>query len=202
MVRDPDLARPSPTRSRQDYLPAQIDVLRAVPDAVLTRAPLAIGGVLAEDADVRAWLGRRGVVYSARIRPSSERIGSVVAGRRAVRLRNYAAASIRDQALGASGTSWIARPITLRLPDGTRRTETLVCYWRDGAELAGAALTNERDPAQVLRLYEPARAAQRPSPELPWRPTSLRSARAWEHHLALVALLEAHRAGRRARDSN
>lgn len=178
------------TRSAADYLAAQLDVLRVASDALLRRAPLAIGDALAEDAGVRAWLDERGITYSARIRPSSRLVGSVVVGSRAVRLRDFVA-GLRPEARRAQDTLWLIRPVTLHLPNDQHRDESLVCYWRGGSEVAGLALTNERDAVRLDRTYNPARAAAL-RPSMPWRRTALRGPRAWEHHLALVAVLQAH----------
>jgi len=65
------------TRSAADYVPAQVEILKAAPTEVLERAPLALAGVLAERSDVRGWLDKRGVIYSARVRPSSPLLGRI-----------------------------------------------------------------------------------------------------------------------------
>lgn len=181
-------------RQPANYVPAQVDVLATAPDALLGRAPVAIGGVLAEDAGVRTSLENRGLTYSAAVRPSSRILGMVVEGRRGTRLRDYAV-GLRSDAIQVASVAWITRPVTLRLPDGATRRETLVCYWQQSPELAGVVLTNEQDPSRLAQIFDPARddRLMRARPRFPWRRTGLRGPRAWEHHAALTAVLEAHR---------
>lgn len=186
------------TRAAADYVPSQCEVLKAADDGLLRRAPLGLAGVLAERGDVRAWLDGRGVTYSAKVRPFSATLGSLTttAGNTTLpRLLDYLAAERRGS------TAEYPRWMQLRVhTEQTNRLaeETLVFQW-DGPELASVVLTNERDPGELGRRYDPGRTepVARPRPLPRWRPARLRGARAWEHHLALNAVLELYEQERR-----
>lgn len=184
-------------REPADYIPAQLELLQTVPDVLLRRAPLAIADAIAEDASIRAALAARGITYSATLGlPGRASAGRILAGGRHGTLAAFAAALRRagDVRPGPQGVTWTWREITLASPGTAARQETAVVYWHHG-ELAAVAVTNERDPTRLLATYDPQRPdwLARPRPKVPWRATGLRSARAWEHHLALVAVLEAAR---------
>ncbi len=197
------LAGPDGTWPADDYLSVEVELLRSVPDALLRAAPLGIAGVLAERAELRTWLEGRGVTYSAKVRPSSKFLGAVRADGRSRGLPDLLMKLRRSQLLqaGPGGIGWAQTPTELRDSSGTVREETLVAYW-DGPHLVSATLTNERDPAAVERTYDPAAPGwlARPRPQPSWRLPRMRGPRAWEHHLALNALLELYLASGRSSD--
>jgi len=188
------------TRCADDYVAAQLEVLSTAPAELLRSAPLGITGALAERADVRRSLALRGVIYSAQVRPSSRHLGVVLhRGRRltfrAVVERVADAGHLR---CGPGAIRWGHGPLRTEPPDETVMTETVVVYYEHD-RLAAAILTNEFDPERLRRRYDPA-GANWPTdrrPDVPWRPPRLRGARAWEHHLALNAVLTLHDAERR-----
>lgn len=180
-------------RSRPDYIAAQLELLREAPDSLLTRAPLGIADALAEDASVRRWLAERSVTYSAKVKPTARALGSVVdsSGRRPLQ-------AVVDEMQGEANAikdlpmTWAARSLKLRAPDGVVGEEVAIYYWHDD-RLAAVVLTNERDKAQIARNFNPAQRRLRALPAMRWRRTGLRGAQAWEHHLALIAVLQGHR---------
>jgi len=179
------------TRSRPEYMSAQLELLREAPDSLLTRAPLGIADALAEDAAVRRWLAERGVTYSAKVKPTARALGSVVdrSGRRPLQVvidtMQGDASAIEDVPM-----TWAARSLKLRAPDGVVSEEVVVSYWHDD-RLAAVVLTNERDKTQIALNFNPAQRRLRALPAMRWRRTGLRGARAWEHHLALLTVLQA-----------
>lgn len=179
------------TRSAGDYVPSQLEVLRAAPNELLRRAPCGLAGMLAERDDIRACLADRGVTYSAKLRPFSAGLGSLTTTRGRTTLPRLLE-HLADEQNGLSGTepSWTHLSVRVGQTDGLA-DETLVVQW-DGRELTSVLLTNERDPVALARRYDPALpeplARARPLPR--WRPPRLRGARAWEHHLALNTVLE------------
>lgn len=183
-------------RAPSEYVPPQLELLRTIPTDLLARAPIGLGGVLGERADVRAWLAGRGLTYSASVRPGSRLIGAVVTGGRAVALPDYLDMLRKDGVRGGVGEVWWrSTRIVLRLPGkGAIRAETMIAYWHHG-HVAGVAFTNENDPAILNARYDPSRADFLAGPRSgpPWVGTTLRGARAWEHHLALWAVLELYR---------
>jgi len=181
------------TRSRPEYMAAQLELLREAPDLLLTQAPLGIADALAEDAAVRRWLAKRGVTYSAKVKPTARTLGSVMdkSGQRPLQA---VADAMQGNAVAVADVpmTWAARSLKLRAPDGVVSKEVAVCYWHDD-RLAAVVLTNQRDKAQIARNFNPAQRRLRALPAMRWRRTGLRGARAWEHHLALVAVLQGYR---------
>lgn len=177
------------TRSRSDYLAAQLALLQAAPDSLLRRAPLAIADALAEGASVRRWLAGRGVTYSAKVKPTARALGAVVDRQRPRRLVDVIAdMKAEATAPDAGSIRWAMRSVALQAPGGETSNETAVGYWHDD-RLASALLTNERDHQRLRRYFDPRQPGLR-LPLMRWRRTGLRGARAWEHHLGLLAVLQ------------
>ena len=187
------------TRSRSDYVAAQLELLQVAPDSLLKRAPLAIADALAEEAAVRRWLDGRGVTYSAKVKPTARALGSVREGRR-LRPLTEVMADLEAEAMPGDGGSirWATRPVTLQAPSGETSEETGIGYWHED-RLASTILTNARGRKQLQKHFDPQHPRLR-LPRMRWRRTGLRGARAWEHHLALLAVQQTHRALVRAVD--
>jgi hypothetical protein len=193
-----DLVLIGPTDSvgAKELVPAQRDILRRASDALLRAAPVGLAGNLAEDAATRRRLAERKVTYSAKVRPSSPLIGRIRFERQLLSVRAFASL-LRDRgqqsASAPSGLRWGASDVRLVPPTGAQLDETAVFAW-DGDRLAEAYLTNA-SPARTRRIYGPAEEPLivRDRGRIRWEPTSLRGARAWEHHLALLSVLQAFR---------
>jgi hypothetical protein len=176
------------TRSAADYVPAQLDILRTVPDAILGQAPVGLGGALADLPQVRDELDRRGISYSAKVRL----VGPLG---RALRRHAEALHSEKRTRSGPSGVRWGTRQVELPGSDDESRREVMVAYWH-GDNLASVVLTDIRDPKRLLATFDPTRGDWLARPrrgQVGWRKTALRGRRAWEHHLALLSVWHDYR---------
>lgn len=193
-----DLMIVGPARFRrraEEFIPAQRDLIGDLPAALVQGTPLGLGGALAEDASFRRELAGAGVLYTAKVRP--EHAGFPIHGGRPIKLRAYVE-QMRSRAARRSGPiTWAAGQALVETPAG-RRPETVVAYWREDG-LVSVVFTNLTDARAMSKLFDPggfsfpARSRRR----VAWRRTSLRGRRAWEHHLALVAVLHNHGVNRR-----
>jgi hypothetical protein len=174
------------TRSAADYIPAQLDILRTVPDQVLKQAPVGIGGALADLPQVRDELDQRGISYSAKVRlvgPAGRGLRRLAEGLRSDKLTGP----------GPNGVQWGTRDAGVPRSDAGPR-EVMVAYWH-GDELASVVLTNIRERDRLEETFGPRRAdwAARPrGGRVGWRRTALRGRMAWEHHLALVCVVHGY----------
>lgn len=189
------LIGPTDRVAAKDLVPAQRDILRRAPDALLQAAPVGLAGNVAEDAATRRRLAEREVTYSAKIRPSSPFVGRIRFERQLLRIDAFASL-LRDRGKLSSptrsGLRWGASDVHLVPPAGAAIEET-VAVALDGDSLVEAYLTNA--PTVTRRIYGPANSAliEHSRSRMQWYPTPLRGARAAEHHLALLSVLQAFR---------